>query len=413
MRVAINDTAINKAKREAASDGERRELADTVEAGLRLRVSQSGSAAWVLGCRDRSGKARRFPLGNWPAVGLREARAAARALRQKVRIDGADPVAERRQERATAKDAAAGIGTLSALLDHYGAVRGKQLRSWPDCQRQIKNVFKSHLERPVSALAAADLQATADTHGSQQAAAAAVRYVRPVLGWAAKRGMVAAGVADLEPPTKVVQRERVLTDAELLAIWRGTYATGIPGTFGGLVRLLILTGQRREEVAAMAWPELSPDRAAWTIPTARQKSKAAHMVPMCEAARGILPADEPDAATRKTDLVFPGQRGTPFGGWSKAKADLDKASGVKDWRIHDIRRTVATGLQRLGVRLEVTEAVLGHVAGSRAGVVGIYQRHDWADEKRAALDAWADHVAGMVEGRPAASNVIELRQAAA
>lgn len=409
MRVAITDTAINRAKREAASDGVRREVADTVEPGLRLRVSPAGLAAWVLGCRDRSGKARRFPLGNWPAVGLREAGEAARALRQKVRIDGADPVAERRQERATAKDAAAGIGTLSALLDHYGAVRGKQLRSWPDCQRQIKNVFKSHLERPVSALAAPDLQATADMHGSQQAAAAAVRYVRPVLGWAAKRGMVAAGVADLEPPTKVVQRERVLTDAELLAIWR---ATDAKGTFGRLIRLLILTGQRREEVAAMAWPELSPDRQSWTIPTARQKSKAAHMVPLGEAARAILPP-EPDAGTRTTNLVFPGQRGTPFGGWSKAKADLDKASGVKDWRIHDIRRTVATGLQRLGVRLEVTEAVLGHVAGSRAGVVGIYQRHDWAAEKRAALAAWADHVAGMVEGRQAESNVVPLTARAA
>ncbi len=410
MRVAITDTAINKAKRDAAKDGVRRELADAAQKGLRLRVTPAGSAAWVLGCRDRSGNARRFPLGNWPAVGLREARVAAQALRQKVLIDGADPVVERRQERATAKDAAAGIGTLSALLDHYGAVRGKQLRSWPDCQRQIRNVFKSHLERPVSALAAPDLQATADMHGSQQAAAAAVRYVRPVLGWAAKRGMVAAGVADLEPPTKVVQRERVLTDAELLAIWR---ATDAKGTFGRLIRLLILTGQRREEVAAMAWPELSPDRQSWTIPTARQKSKAAHMVPMCEAARAILPADEPDAATRETNLVFPGQRGTPFGGWSKAKADLDKASGVKDWRIHDIRRTVATGLQRLGVRLEVTEAVLGHVSGSRAGVVGIYQRHDWAAEKRAALAAWADHVAGMVEGRPAESNVVPLTARAA
>ena len=85
------------------------------------------------------------------------------------------------------------------------------------------------------------------------------------------------------------------------------------------------------------------------------------------------------------ELVFPGQRG-PFNGFSKAKAALDEASGVKDWRLHDLRRTMATGLQRLGVRLEVTEAVLNHVAGSRAGIVGVYQRHTWADEKRAALN---------------------------
>src|SRR5262249_46997799 len=90
----------------------------------------------------------------------------------------------------------------------------------------------------------------------------------------------------------------------------------------------------------------------------------------------------------KPTLVLPGERGTPFSGWSKAKSALDTASGVSGWWLHDLRRTVATGLQRLGVRLEVTEAVLNHLSGSRAGVVGIYQRHDWAEEKRAALDAW-------------------------
>jgi integrase len=97
-----------------------------------------------------------------------------------------------------------------------------------------------------------------------------------------------------------------------------------------------------------------------------------------------------DARTRvgtKLALVFPGERGTPFSGWSKAKAAFDTASGVSGWWLHDLRRTLATGLQRLGVRLEVTEAVLNHLSGSRAGVVGIYQRHDWAEEKRPALDA--------------------------
>lgn len=398
MRVAITDAAISRAKRDAAKDGARRELADTGEKGLRLRVTPAGSASWVLGCRDREGAARRFPLGSYPAVGLRDAREAARALRHKVRIKGADPVAERRQERKAAQDAADGIGTLTALLDHYGAVRGVQLRSWPDCRRRIASVFAPHMDRPLASLTAADLQATADRHPSQQAGAAAVRYIRPLLRWAGKRGMVGAGIAALDPPATVRQRERVLIDAELAAIWRGADAKGVPATFGTLVRLLILTGQRREEVAAMAWPELSADRETWTIATARQKSKAAHVVPLTDAVRVMLPP-EPDAATRTTDLVFPGATGkTPFSGWSQAKAALDKAAGVSDWRIHDLRRTVATGLQRLGTRLEVTEAVLGHVSGSRAGVVGIYQRHDWATEKRDALAAWAGQVAAIVAG---------------
>jgi integrase len=223
--------------------------------------------------------------------------------------------------------------------------------------------------------------------------------------------MIDPSIADLDPPTKVQQRERVLTDAEMVAIWQGTGTADVPATFSKLIRLLILTGQRRDEVAAMAWSELSLDRATWTIPTARQKSKAMHVVPLSEAARAIIPSDETDRAMRMTDLVFPGQRNTPFSGWSKAKAALDKVAGVSAWRIHDVRRTVATGLQRLGVRLEVTEAVLGHVSGSRAGVVGIYQRHDWAVEKRAALAAWADHINGLVTNRPTALNVVPLRPA--
>ena len=112
--------------------------------------------------------------------------------------------------------------------------------------------------------------------------------------------------------------------------------------------------------------------------------------------------------TTKPDLVFPGQRG-PFNGFSKAKAALDKDSGVKDWRLHDLRRTMATGLQRLGVRLEVTEAVLNHVSGSRAGIVGVYQRHSWAAEKRAALNAWGAHFEAFVEGREVAENVTPIR----
>jgi len=108
--------------------------------------------------------------------------------------------------------------------------------------------------------------------------------------------------------------------------------------------------------------------------------------------------------------ALPGdRRGSPFAGWSKAKSRLDELSGVPDWRLHDLRRTVATGLQRLGTRLEVTESILNHISGSRAGIVGVYQRHDWAAEKRAALEAWGARVAEIVEGREPARNVTPIR----
>jgi integrase len=197
-----------------------------------------------------------------------------------------------------------------------------------------------------------------------------------------------------------VKRERVLCDDELAALWR---ATASAGPFRGIVRLLILTGQRREEVAGMTWAELSGDFSTWTIPASRAKNGATHLVPLSAPAQDLL-----REAPRFGELVFPGLRG-PFNGWSKAKAALDAKSGVTNWRLHDLRRTMATGLQRLGVRLEVTEQVLNHVSGSRAGIVGVYQRHDFVLEKRAALEAWGEHVEAIVEGRTLDGNVISLR----
>jgi integrase len=174
------------------------------------------------------------------------------------------------------------------------------------------------------------------------------------------------------------------------------------------VRLLILTGQRREEVTSMTWGELSADLATWTIPAARAKNGKDNVVPLSLQAQAILPARSPAVARHDARLIFPGLRG-PFNGFGLAKAQLDAASGVDNWRLHDLRRTMATGLQKLAVRLEVTEAILNHVSGSRSGIVGVYQRYAYADEKRAALAAWGERVAAIVEGRETSSNVVSLR----
>jgi integrase len=197
-----------------------------------------------------------------------------------------------------------------------------------------------------------------------------------------------------------LKRERVLSDDELAVIWR---ATDSPGPFNGIVRLLMVTGQRREEVAGMAWAELFDDFSTWTIPASRAKNGATHIVPLASPAQELL-----RGVPRFGDLVFPGLRG-PFKGFWRAKAALDAKSGVTNWRLHDLRRTAATGLQRLGVRLEVTEQVLNHISGSRAGIVGVYQRHDFATEKRAALEAWGEHVLAIVAGRVVTDNVVTLR----
>jgi integrase len=228
-------------------------------------------------------------------------------------------------------------------------------------------------------------------------AARTAAYGKAAYGWAMKRGGLSINPFASLPVTPILKRERTLSDDELVAIWR---ATDGPGPFSGIVRMLILTGQRREEVAGMTWAELADD--AWTIPASRAKNDATHIIPLSALAQDLL-----REAPRFGELVFPGLRG-PFNGWSKAKAALDARSGVANWRLHDLRRTAATGLQRLGVRLEVTEQILNHVSGSRAGIVGVYQRHDFAAEKRAALEAWGSHVEAIVEGRIPESNVLKL-----
>jgi integrase len=242
--------------------------------------------------------------------------------------------------------------------------------------------------------------------GSPHMAARVVSYGSAVYGWAVRRKKLAANPFVGLPVAKATERERVLEDPEIAAVWRGT---GAPGAFNAITRMLLLTGQRRNEIAGMTRNEISPDGTTWTIPKTRTKNGVTRVVPLSTQAQVIIAA-QPRSDT--TSLIFPGARGDNVcNGWGKAKPALDRASGVTGWVLHDLRRTVATNLQRLGVRLEVTEAVLNHVGGSRAGIVGVYQRHTWTDEKQAALQAWADRLDAIIEGRAteSAGNVVPLR----
>ena len=217
----------------------------------------------------------------------------------------------------------------------------------------------------------------------------------------------------MKAPSPETRRDRVLSDDELCIIWTACDAVGWPS--GDLVRLLMMTGARRNEVAGMEWRELDLKTCAWTLPPARSKNGREHVIPLSDAAVDII-AELP--CIEGLRFVFSTTGRTSISGFSNRKLDLDKAiaeingTSIPTWTLHDIRRTVATNLQKLGVRLEVTEAVLNHISGSRAGIVGVYQRHSWADEKRAALDAWARKLHAIVTGG-AAANVIAIAKARA
>jgi integrase len=197
----------------------------------------------------------------------------------------------------------------------------------------------------------------------------------------------------------------VLDDDEVRALW---LACGEPdiGLAGPFVRMLLLTGARRNEVCGMRWDEINAQTRTWTLPKERSKNKLAYDVPLAPQAWEILSA----VPRLPGDFVFTVTGDAPMTNLELPKKRLDaKLHFAKPWVYHDTRRTVASGLQKLGTRVEVIEASLNHRSGSFRGIVGTYQRHDFADEKRIALAKWADHIERLAGGSPA--NVVSLRGA--
>ena len=376
---------------------------DDEQTGLGVRVTSSGRRTF-LAQYAFNGTKRRVPLGSCSAISLAEARAAVRVILGDV-ARGTDPAAERKRAASERKQkAAADAFTLDVLLTQWQQLHlaGRRRRYEAEAVRALRFAFSKHLSFPAADLRRGAIVQVIDAlarAGHTAIASRTAAYGRAAYHWAAKRGSMSVNPFSDLPLAAMVKRDRVLSDAELVAIWN---ATKEPTAFAAIVRMLILTGQRREEAAGMAWGEISDDLSTWTIPAGRAKNGATHVVPLSAEARALLSEAGPIDGK---GLVFPGLRGS-FNGFGKAKAHLDVVSGVADWRLHDLRRTVATGLQRLGVRLEVTEAVLNHVSGSRAGIVGIYQRHDYGAEKRDALAKWGVYVAAIIEGQAAQASAM-------
>jgi integrase len=383
MRVRLTETAIAKAARDAAESGTRRELADAASPGLRLRLTPSGGKSWVLGCRDRLGETRRFPLGKFPAMGVSEARSEARAMYAKVKA-GADPVADRRRDLAIGKDAKAGIGTLAAVLDIYAAHKGKTLKSWEHSRKRVDRVFKPLMSRPVATLTVADLQMAADAYPAEQSAGFAVRTIRPALKWAARRNHVDPALAELQAPATVKARKRTLSREELAMVLPVLRAS--TGPHATMIRFLLLTLARLNEAAGARWRDIDMTAATWTIE--ETKNGQLHVVPLSRQALDMLrtrrsAADGPDA------LVFASNAGTPLGNWDRETKALQSRSGTVDWHRHDLRRTGATMLGDMGELPDIIEAALNHVS-IRSPLAAAYNRSRYRPQVAAALQRLAD-----------------------
>jgi integrase len=380
--------------------------------GFAVRVTASGGRHY-LAQYTHNGIRRRMSIGSYDQVALAEARDVAREIFGRV-ARGEDPALDRQQQRQAKTNEL----TFGSLLDRWKALHldiNRRPAYAKSAMHVLQNHFKAYLDRDVVELdrkAVLQVIDRATAVGKTGLAGNLILCGGAAFGWAIKRGMVEVNPFKQQPRPKPVQRERVLTDEELRKVW---LATGGNAAFHKIIRVLMLTGQRRSEVAGMTWAELSEDLSTWTIPANRSKNHKPHIVPLTPMVQDIIrsgpagrPRDIAQRIVRDAALVFPGTQGT-ISSFYCNKVNLDRDSGTSDWRIHDLRRTVATNLQKVGVKLEVTEAVLGHVSGSRAGIVGVYQTHDYDDEKRAALNAWAKRLMAIVEGRPAsAGNVVTM-----
>lgn len=400
---------------------------DTECRGLGVRATAGGSRVFIVQWTDAAtGRKQREPLGAWGAITLAQARAAAQARLGRV-AQGINPATERtkakaedqRQRAAAAAAKEEARFTLDALISQWAKLHlaGKRPRYATEAERALRVAFTSHLTRPASALTHATVTGVLDKlagDGKPAIAGRTMAYGRACYGWAVKRRRLVAnpfaGLPVIEGANP--SRDRVLTDAEVGAVWRASGAMGLP--FGSLVRLLLLTAQRREEVAALRWSELSADLSMWTLPAARAKNGKAHVVHLAEPARAIL-AGIPRIVGQ--DLVFSTNGKTAPSGFSKAKLALDAATAREagadptfnaGWRFHDCRRTAVTWLAGAGFPPHVADRLLNHVGGSIQGVAAIYQRSEFLAERKAALAAWGAHVLQCGAGAVAADNVAVL-----
>jgi integrase len=367
---------------------DRREIPDALLPGLYLIVQPSGARSWAV--RYRHGdRTRKHTLGSYPALDLKTARElGAKTLR--VAAEGRDPGHDKKQERGTTVE-----DVVGQFLDRH-CRHNHSPRTRKESERLLRLYLLSRWSsRPARSISRAEVRDMLDrlmADGTPVLANRVHSIARKLFGWAVEQDIIPASpLAGLKAPAVEKSRDRVLTDLELRRVWNAAGET--PDLiYGAMVRFLILTGQRRGEVAGLEWSELDLGNRLWSIPKERTKNGRAHDVPLSRQAIATL-KELPHTNER---YVFSVNGKAAINGFGKPKDRLDALCGFTDWTIHDIRRSVASGMARLGIGLPVIEKVLNHTSGSFAGIVGVYQRHDFAKEKRDALEAWGDHVAKLV-----------------
>jgi integrase len=371
--------------------------------GLALRVGYGGSKTWVYFHRLH-GKLRRHTLGRFPAMELAAARDAWREARKLV--DKGESPAHRRPPEADA------FGNVAA--EWLKRDQGENRSAAAVGSILARHVLPDWRDRMIGTITRRDASELIDRVADRVGTTMARRlqaHLHRLFRWSVGRSIIEINpMADLPKPGKEVKRDRVLERAEIAAVWKASDAIGWP--FGPLFKLLLFSGARREEIGALQWSEIVGDEIR--LSGARTKNGEAHVIPLAPEATALIKTLPRIADSH---FVFTTTGETSVSGWSRAKRLLDAAAAqanggaaLAPWRPHDLRRTVATHLQRppISASLQVIEAILGHLSGSRAGIVGVYQRHTFDAEKRTVLEAWAGEIVRLINAPLAAANVVAL-----
>jgi integrase len=362
--------------------------------GIRLRGGDRVRRTWIAQYRAH-GRTRRMKIGAAEKLTADEARKAARKILAKVEL-GQDPQGEKAAARL--KEA----HTLRSVVDGFLKAQESKLR--PESYRVTKlyltgrPYFGSLHTMAVTAITLADVAArisAIERNNGTVTAGRARSALSTMFRWAMGEGLMGPHpinpVIGTNKPKDSTPRDRVLSNTELAAIWNACE----DDDYGRIVRLLALTGCRREEIGGMLWSEIDLDKATLSLPKERVKNNCAHVVPLTPLALKIIKA-VPRRVAR--DHLFGDRSPVGFTRWAKFKEQLDTRGSVTNWTVHDIRRTVATGMADIGVQPHIIEAALNHRSGHRRGVAGVYNRSPYERDVKTALALWADHIQSITSG---------------
>jgi integrase len=367
--------------------GQRIEITDFYCPGLQVRAS--GQSITFTKTIRQNGKQCRRRLGTYPGLSLLDARKL-----------GWEAQTAEHPDLPTEPSPVASLSapTFAEVVEQYVEryLRPRKVRSWKNIRADLRH---SHLgplmDRPVGSIAKSEIIAVIDrivADGKLHSAVNVLRRLKMCLNWAVDRDLIPANFCDrIRAPAKTNERDRVLENAEIVAVYRATFQ--LPSPFGEMIRTMMLTGQRRSEVATMRWADLRDG--IWTIPREVVKKDRAHSVPLPATAHSDIRGLPFFAADGYVFTTSGGKR--PSSNFSKTKKELDRLSGVTDWRLHDLRRTVRSKLAELGVPREIAQKVVNHEDGK---VDRIYNRHSYLAEKREALERWERHLLALLQEEP-------------